>query len=221
MIRLAPHGLWGRGGVALLASLIPSLITLVAPALADEAGPAAAQDIQQQLVEALERLRQVETSSSRLSADLEAERTFKEQLVTQLQQREADLEAVEAVISVLQQEARPDAAPAKAAAMDAAPPEAQDLTAQTTPAGDEWHPVKVFQVNQELEFLVLSNPPVAGVEEGRPFVLAAADHLPLATIQFVEQDRVGFAVAAVLARADGSPAIQKGQECFVRRAASP
>jgi hypothetical protein len=131
--------------------------------------------------------------------DLEAERAFKEHLVKQLQLRETELKEAEAIISLLQRSRAPQ--PAEE------PP--------ASPA-EERHPVKVFQINEELRFLVLSNPAMEGVTEGSPLVLETMDRSPVATIQFVERDRVGFAVASVLEPQTGAVPVRKGDELYVR-----
>jgi hypothetical protein len=77
--------------------------------------------------------------------------------------------------------------------------------------------VTVFQVNDELSFLVLSDPGEEAAPEGARFVLETPERAPLATIELIERDRVGFAIASILERPSASPAIRKGLACFARR----
>jgi chromosome segregation ATPase len=94
----------------ILLLILSLLVAAAAPAAAADTS-AEGEDLQAQLTDAFRRLQELEASRSLLSAELEAEYAFKEQLVQQLRERESELREVQAVVAVLQRERGSSAPP--------------------------------------------------------------------------------------------------------------
>jgi len=78
------------------------------------------------------------------------------------------------------------------------------------PSADS-HTVKVFQVNEEDDVLVLSMQEGASwATEGATVLLAAEDDTPVATVQLTELDEAGFAIAQITHRTSPPSSIRKG-----------
>lgn len=81
-------------------------------------------------------------------------------------------------------------------------------------------PVKVYQVNEELEFVVISVKGIDWAKKGSA-VLLANDREPVATVQLTELDQSGFAVAEITHKMDPMTHIQKGETLFARQLLRP
>ncbi|MBI2495939.1 MAG: hypothetical protein HYW10_05190, partial [Candidatus Omnitrophica bacterium] len=82
------------------------------------------------------------------------------------------------------------------------------------------HLVKVHQVNEELDFLVLSVTGIEWVRAGAVLVLANEDH-PVATVELAEPDREGFAIAQITHTMDPARQIRKGDVLLARPLLKP
>ena len=160
-------------------------------------------------VEVLERaLRDAREANEQLQRDLAARSeenraadAFRERVVRQLALREAELQQTEAIVGALEHPSAP--------APSAGVPESD-----TTPA--HRHPVTVFQVNDEMQFLVLSVAASETLPSKQVLVLETAQAEPLATVQLAERDAIGFVIAPILKRLDRHRQIRKGDALFLR-----
>jgi hypothetical protein len=85
----------------------------------------------------------------------------------------------------------------------------------TAEASSQGFPVKVFQVNEEFNFLVISLESADWAKEGTTMELAGADATPVATAQLTEVDSEGFAVVQITKRMDSKP-LRRGDLLFAR-----
>ena len=160
---------------------------------------------------------------------------LKDQLAKKLAEREAQLKQAESVIKLLQgsqastgaeappvsYEPVPDVGAPSAAA---APPEptagsavALDLSSQA--AGEE-HPVKIYQVNEELNFVVFSMEGMGWAKPGTRLLLVSQG-VPVVAVQLTELDSAGFAVAQIIQTIDPGKQVRKGDLLFARPLLSP
>jgi hypothetical protein len=81
--------------------------------------------------------------------------------------------------------------------------------------------VKVFQVNEEYDFLVLSMQGGTWAREGATVILEGGDDKPVVTVQLTELDGAGFAVAQIMRRMGPGVPIRKGDLLFARLLPNP
>ncbi len=187
-------------------------------------------------VESLEReLKEARTSEAKLEAELagrsnnnQAEDSkFREQLANKLSERELQLKQAESVIRLLQSSmgatggSKPGGLEENLVASIEVPEEratvvssASQVRQQTTSGED--HPVKIYDVNNELDFVVFS---VKGTDWARTGakLLLVDDNQPIATVQLTELDSAGFAVGQIVNVADGTRQIRKGDMLMARQ----
>jgi len=98
------------------------------------------------------------------------------------------------------------------------PTEAQASEAAPSPHEDE---VRVFQVNEEFNFLVLSVEGIGWATDGTMMVLERRDGRPVATVQLEQVDSSGFAIAPIKERPDPATPIRKGDLLMAHPPPSP
>ena len=184
-------------------------------------------------------LEELRSADARLQIDLETsqkraeeEHQFREQVAKKLQEREAQLKQAESVIRLLQGKAGATGLPAAPGplSMEEAPrepepaeavpqaPAVEALSAASAAGGPEPsrdYPIKVFQVNDELQFLVFS---LEGMQEARVGIqlLLLAQDRPVAAVQVSELDNAGFAVAQITKMIEPPRQIRKGDLLYAR-----
>jgi hypothetical protein len=82
------------------------------------------------------------------------------------------------------------------------------------------HPVKIYQVDEELDFLVLSVKGIDWVKQGSTMMLINQTD-PVATVELTELDSAGFAVAQITHRMDPLAQFHKGDVLFARPLMKP
>jgi hypothetical protein len=71
------------------------------------------------------------------------------------------------------------------------------------------YPIKIYQVNDELNFVVFSMSEAATMQAGAQLLLVDED-TPVATVQLTELDGEGFAVGQIVEMMNGAKPIRKG-----------
>lgn len=167
---------------------------------------------------------------------------FRQQVADKLTEREAQLKQAESVIQLLQgtasgpsvstftpaQEASSAPSSSERSPLDgltgaAGEPSGAWMTegagaaASSTPAApsSDRYPVKIYQVNEELNFLVFSMEGMGWAKTGTQLLLLV-DDVPIASVQLTELDGEGFAVAQITKVMDQSRQIRKGDFLFAR-----
>lgn len=176
-------------------------------------------------VDSLDReARDLRASEAKLKVELEStqkkeeeQRTFRERLVKKLQEREAQLKQAESVIKLLQGgQANPAAVAVPEVTVEPFTHEQEAAASAAEPAEPaQDHPVKIFQVNDELQFVVFSMEGMEGATTGSRLLLLAQDR-PIAAVQVTEVDDAGFAVAQIVQMIEPPRPIRKGDLLFAR-----
>ncbi len=162
----------------------------------------------------------------KLENELNAKAEVTTQLSGQLVDRENRLKQAESVIRILESQGQGAAGatpPSVESAPESAPasPPAKSTAQRPVTSTERGSPVKVYQVNDELGFVVLSIKDVDWAQKGMTCLLAAQNDEPVATVELTELDSEGFAVAQITHRMDPMKAVRKGDLLFVRQLLRP
>ena len=186
-------------------------------------------------VDSLEReLQEARASEAKLRAGLEAQspqdeeqRRFTERLGKKLEERETQLKQAESVIQLLQTKtAQGGISPIPYDPVQDIAPKPEELGQQEVRAGSEPappavdSPIKIYQVNDELDFVVFSMEGMEWAKPGTQLLLVSGDH-PVAAVQLTELDSAGFAVAQIIQTIDPGRQIRKGDLLVARPMRAP
>ena len=194
-------------------------------------------------VESLEKeLQDARAAETRLQVDLESrtkngteQENLHGQLAKKLAERESQLKQAESVIKLLQGPQggleSPEApvsyepipgvgSPSAMPSVSDRQPEAADLSVPEAQVTGEDHPIKIYQVNEELHFVVFSMEGMGWAKPGTRLLLVSQNE-PVAAVQLTELDSAGFAVAQIIQTIDAGKQIRKGDLLFARLLLSP
>ena len=188
-------------------------------------------------VESLEKeLQDARTAETRLQVELEGrtkggseQERLKDQIAKKLSDRESQLKQAESVIKLLQGSPAPQDTPpvsyepvpdVGSPSLSAGRPEAGDVSVSAEQVTGPEGPVKIYQVNEELNFVVFSMEGMAWAKPGTRLLLVSQNQ-PVVAVQLTELDSAGFAVAQIIQTIDSGRQIRKGDLLFARPLLSP
>ena len=155
-------------------------------------------------------LKSVNEERDRLTASLAQREEQMAQLQDELNQARGDLASIREKLHAA------ESSPVRMAASRSAGEQAPELHAE--PFQD--YPVKIYQVNREMDFIVLSVKELDWAKQGTNLLLANETD-SIATAQVVEYDRAGFAIAQITHWMEPIQQIQKGQTLLARPVLAP
>jgi hypothetical protein len=77
------------------------------------------------------------------------------------------------------------------------------------------HPIEIYDVNRDMDFVVFSLSDAEKFSKGARLVLVNRD-TPVATVELIELDNAGFAVAQLLNTEGAKPLVRKGDRPIAR-----
>ncbi len=175
-----------------------------------------------------EQLQEAQAATERLMRELEAERTQRNEFKGALAQREAQLKQTESMVQLMQSTGGVLAVPVQTPGQGATTQTSSGASASAEVSSGapsvsdalQGSPVKIYQVDKEFDFVVISVHEISQAAEGMSLVLANSTN-PVVTVELTDLDEAGFAVAQITHRTDPGYEFIKGDVLFARQLIKP